>query len=137
MTAPRTADVRELWPLLLVHDLGRSLAFYRDQLGFELADAAKAGERIVWCRLQRGGAALMLQQAEAEDGPPEGRGRGVSIYFICDDAEELYREFTTYGLELAAPTIAYYGMKQLFVPEPDGYSICFESLVREAKGAAL
>ena len=61
-------------------------------------------------------------------------GRGVGFYFICDDADGLYAEWTGRGLTLAPPTIADYGMKQLFVPEPDGYSICFESPT-EAYGA--
>jgi hypothetical protein len=82
---------------------------------------------MFWCRLERGGASIMLQQAEAEDGPAEGRGRGVAFYFICDDADAVYTELTSRGLPLEKPTVAYYGMKQLFVPEPDGYSICFES----------
>ena len=131
-TADRTAAVRELWPLLLVQDIDRSLAFYRDQLGFELVDAAQAKGRIFWCRLQRGARALMLQQAAAEDGPPEGRGRGVGFYFVCADADAMYRELSACGLDPAAPTVAWYGMKQLFVPEPDGYSICFESLTPQA-----
>ena len=46
----------------------------------------------------------MLQQAEDEDGSAAGRG------------------------------VAYYGMKQLFVPEPNGYSICFESPTEEKGG---
>jgi uncharacterized glyoxalase superfamily protein PhnB len=125
--ADETGVVRELWPLLLAADLERSLAFYRDQLGFSVVDEAQAAGRTFWCRLQRGGAALMLQQAEAEDGPAEGRGRGVSLYFVCDDVEAVYAEFVARGLKLDPPAVAYYGMKQVFVPEPDGYVICFES----------
>jgi len=128
MTTPQhTSPVRELWPLLLVQDIERSLAFYRDRLGFELVGEARSGERMYWCRLQLGGASIMLQQAAAEDGPAEGRGRGVSFYFVCDDADQVFADLTARGLKLDPPSIAYYGMKQLFVPEPDGYSICFES----------
>lgn len=125
--ADRTGVVRELWPLLLVTDLERSLTFYRDQLGFAVVDEAKAAGRTFWCRLQRGGASLMLQQAEDEDGPAEGSGRGVSFYFVCDDVDALYAEFVARGLKLDPPAVAYYGMKQVFVPEPGGYVICFES----------
>jgi glyoxylase I family protein len=125
--AERTAAVRHLWPLLCVQDMGRSIAFYRDQLGFTLVGQADARGEIFWCRLERGGSSLMLQQAEPEDGPAAGRGRGVGFYFICDDADAMYAELTSRGLQLSPPQVAYYGMKQLFVPEPDGYSICFES----------
>jgi hypothetical protein len=69
----------------------------------------------------------LLQQADAEDGPAEGRGRGVAFYFLCDDASTMHAELRSRGMQLNPPTIAYYGMEQLFVPEPDGYFICFES----------
>lgn len=127
---PATAEVTDLWPLLFVHDMKRSLAFYEEQLGFTRVGAAKGDDgAIFWCRLQRGRASLMLQQDCAEDGPTAGRGRGVGLYVICDDADRLYAEFTARGLALAPPTTAYYGMRQLTVPEPDGYYLCFESPV--------
>jgi catechol 2,3-dioxygenase-like lactoylglutathione lyase family enzyme len=130
-TIPPATPVRELWPLLFVRDIERSLAFYRDRLGFDVVGEAKAGGKAFWRRLQRGGASIMVQQAEAEDGPAEGRGRGVAFYFVCDDADVMHAELTARGLQLDPPSIAEYGMKQLFVPEPDGYAICFESALLE------
>lgn len=125
--AEKSGTVNELWPLLRVTDIERSIAFYRDQLGFDVVSDAKAEGRTFWCRLKRGSASIMLQQAEAEDGPAEGRGRGVGFFFVCDDADAVYDELTGRGLKLKPPTTAYYGMRQVFVPEPDGYKICFES----------
>jgi|SRR6185295_3080957 len=125
--ASKTAVVRQLCPLLSVQDIDRSVEFYRDRLGFTLTGKADSEGRMFWCKLERGGSSIMLQTAEEEDGPSEGRGRGVCFYFICDDAGAVYEEFSSRGLVLAPPTVAYYGMKQLFVPEPDGYSLCFES----------
>lgn len=126
-SAVATAKIRQIWPLLAVSDLARSIEFYRDQLGFQLAEEAKANGQIFWCRLERDGACLMLQQACEEDGPSEGRGRGVTFYLVCNDADLVHAELHARGWQLAAPTLAYYGMKQLFVREPDGYSLCFES----------
>ena len=130
--AEHTAVVRQLWPLLFVQDIQRSVGFYRDRLGFTLAGQADAQGRMFWCRLERGGSSIMLQQAEAEDGPAQWRGHGVGFYFICDDADSMYAELTSRGLQLDPPKVADYGMKQLFVPEPDGYSICFESETQRA-----
>jgi hypothetical protein len=39
----------------------------------------------------------------------------------------MHEELTARGLALAPPTVAYYGMKQLFVVDPDGYELCFEN----------
>jgi catechol 2,3-dioxygenase-like lactoylglutathione lyase family enzyme len=124
-------QVHQLWPLLRVTDVSRSLRFYRDQLGFRLVNEASQRDRLFWCRLERGGACVMLQQSEPpEDAPLAApNSRGVVFYFVCDDANATYEELTSRGMNLNAPTVAYYGMKQLFVPEPDGYEICFESEV--------
>ena len=126
------AHLRELCPLLFVQDIRRSIAFYRDTLGFRVSRQADADGSVFWCRLEGDACSLMLQQAEPEDGSPTGRGRGVIFYFICDDADRLHAELTTRGLSLAAPKTAYYGMRQVTVPEPDGYELCFQSPINEA-----
>jgi uncharacterized glyoxalase superfamily protein PhnB len=83
---------------------------------------------MFWCRLERGGSSIMLQTAEeAEDGPAKERGRGVTLYFVCDDVDVLFEEVSSRGLGVNPPTLAYYGMRQLFVTEPNGYLVCFES----------
>jgi hypothetical protein len=38
----------------------------------------------------------------------------------------MHAELTARGLALQPPENAYYGMRQLFVPDPDGYALCFE-----------
>ena len=125
--AKQVAAVRQLWPLLAVDEIDRSIDFYQNTLGFAVVGRAEAAGRLFWCRLERGGASIMLQQADEEDGPARHRGRGVAFYFVCDDAEQLHAELSSRGVRLPPVTVAEYGMKQVFVPEPDGYSICFES----------
>ena len=125
--AARAPALRAVWPLLTVQNIEASLHFYRDQLGFAEVGRAESDGRLFWCRVARGGSSIMLQQWDPEDGPIEGRGRGVSLYFLCDDVESLYAELTAHGIRLDPPQTQDYGMKQIFVPEPDGYFICFES----------
>jgi uncharacterized glyoxalase superfamily protein PhnB len=131
MQTRKTAEIRELWPLLTVRDMERSLEFYQRTLAFDFADRAQADGKIFWCRLKRGGSSLMLQQAEAEDGPMENLGRGVCFYFLCDDADVLHAELTGHGLTLPPPQTAYYGMRQVYLTDPDGYQLCFESIVQK------
>ena len=125
-----SATIQELVPLLFVDDIGRSVAFYRARLGFELTRSWEPGGRLSWCRLDRGGAAVMLQQAIAgEDGPAEGRGRGVGFFLLCDDADAMHTDFVSRGLTVAPPQAAFYGMNQVFVKDPDGYELCFQSAI--------
>ncbi|MDB5340478.1 MAG: hypothetical protein JWN70_6097, partial [Planctomycetaceae bacterium] len=75
------------------------------------------------------GAALMLQLADAEDEPAENRGHGVYFYFNCGDIDALHAEFAQRGLHLNPPIVAFYGLKQVFLTDPDGYELCFQSPV--------
>jgi uncharacterized glyoxalase superfamily protein PhnB len=128
---PATA-ISELVPLLFVDDVESSLAFYRDKLGFCLAMAWEPDGKLNWCRLERDGAAVMLQQACAEDPPAVERGRGVGFFFNCDDAGAMHRELIANGLSVAPPELAFYGMNQVFVKDPDGYELCFQSVQESA-----
>ncbi len=122
--------VRELWPLLIVVDLPRALEFYRDKLGFRVVDQAEADGRVFWCRLKLGDTALMLQQEVVdEDGPAAGRGRGVMLYFVCDDVDGMYADLAERGVDTSPPTTTYYGMRQVELIDVDGYSLCFESRI--------
>ncbi|MEX2170929.1 MAG: VOC family protein [Pirellulales bacterium] len=84
--------IQEVVPLLFVEDINRSVAFYKDKLGFELAMKWEPEGQLSWCRMERDGAAMMLQQACEEDGPATGRGRGVGFFFNCDDVNALHVE---------------------------------------------
>ena len=120
-------DPREVWPLLLVADLTESLRFYRDGLGFAVVGRAETNGSLFWCRLKRGASAVMLQARHPEDAPDSAGTGGISLYFVCDDVDVLHAEFAAAGLAVSPPSVAPYGMRQLFVPDPDGYSICFEA----------
>lgn len=122
-------QVRELVPLLVSGNIDASVRFYRDRLGFTLAKTWEPEGELEWCRLERDGAAVMLQRACDEDGPADGRGLGVRFYFICDDVRAEYERLRTYDLDVMPPTVAFYGMNQLFVTDPDGYELCFETPV--------
>jgi glyoxylase I family protein len=127
-----TSAVGELVPLLFVEDAGRSAAFYRDKLGFELTGSWEPEGKLSWCRMRRGGGVLMLQQAcPEEDGPAAGRGRGVEFFFTCDDADTVYAELSANGVTVDPPKVAFYGMKQLFLKDPDGYALCFQNPVEQ------
>jgi len=121
-----TMKVQETVPLL-VADINESRKFYCDGLGFLMAQKWDQEGQLAWCRLQHGGAALMLQQS-GDDGPPaETRGSGVCFYFICADADVVYREITERGIVASKPVVAFYGMNQTYITDPDGYELCFEN----------
>ena len=48
------------------------------------------------------------------------------LYFGCPDVDGAYRYLRGKGIDVQEPTVAHYGMKQLYVSDPDGYLLCFQ-----------
>ncbi len=124
--------VTQTVPLLLVCDIDRSRRFYCDGLGFEMTGTWEPDGKLAWRWLRHGGAALMLQQACDEDPPAADRGKGVVFYFLCEDADAMHRHITDRGVRATKPKVAFYGMNQTFITDPDGYELCFENPINDA-----
>ena len=116
-----------------------SRRFYVDRLGFEMTRRWIDDGRLRWCCLERGGAAVMLQEFRGEghdSWAPERRVVvGVWICFICRDARALYRELVGRGLTPQRPCVAN-GMWMTYVEDPDGYRLWFESPTDDAEDSA-
>lgn len=123
----KPATVHQLWPLLFVSDIGRSIGFYSQTLDFEVVGQAEREDGVFWCRLQRGGACLMLQQQDSAIALAVPPAPSVGFYIVCEDVDAVFVEFVAKGLAVSPPAEAYYGMKQIHVPDPDGYEVVFES----------
>jgi hypothetical protein len=123
-------NVTQTVPFLAVSDIGASVRYYVDGLGFEMRQKWIDAGKLRWCWLQRGGAVLMLQEFRTEGHDawvPQGKvGEGVSIYFICRDALAIYHEVTARGIEASTPFVGN-AMWVTGMSDPDGYQLYFES----------
>ncbi|HTZ46265.1 MAG TPA: VOC family protein [Verrucomicrobiae bacterium] len=129
MSASASApNVQQAVPFFMVTEMPRSLRFYVDGLGFVLRNkwTPDAPDKIRWCWLELGGAALMLQEYREGRAPSEKRGQGVSVWFQCRDALALYHEFRSRGLEPREPFVGN-SLWDVAISDPDGYSLHFES----------
>jgi len=125
--------IEGLCPLLIVFDMPKSIAFYRDVLGFEVVKAAPPGDDCDWALLRLGAAELMLNTAyERDRRPPAADPTRIAahidtaLYFGCPDVDAAYRHLRARGLDVEPPAIRDYGMKQLYLTDPDGYNLCFQ-----------
>lgn len=125
--------IQGLCPLIQVFDMPRSLAFYRDILGFEIVGDSGNGDDSSWVWLRLNGSDLMLNdQYEPGHVPPEcptDRVRwhdDTCLYFGCPDPDAAYEYLRSREIDLDPPKVAPYGMKQLYLHDPDGYGICFQ-----------
>ena len=124
------ANLKQAVPLFSVSNIAESVHYYVDGLGFQMSNQWIDEGKLRWCWLQRGGAALMLQEFPKEGHDawvPEGKvGEGVAICFICEDALAIYREVTSRGIHATRPFVGN-RMWVTTVWDPDGYRIEFES----------
>jgi len=130
-------DTRGLSPLLSVFDMRKAIHFYRDQLGFTITATSPAlsddPDHVNWATLQLNDATLMLNTAyDPEDqpvAPDAARWSGhtdTCLYFGCPDVDGAYAFLCSRGLAVNPPKVAPYGMKQLYLNDPDGYGLCFQ-----------
>ena len=127
-------EIRGMAPLLQVFDMPTSIAFYRDVVGFEVVTTSKPGaEHFGWALLRLNGMELMLNTAyEADSRPPEPDGARIAahddtaLFFGCPDVDAAYAHLRSRAENVKEPKVAPYGMKQLYVRDPDGYNLCFQ-----------
>jgi catechol 2,3-dioxygenase-like lactoylglutathione lyase family enzyme len=125
-------------PNLLVTDMARSLAFYRDVLGLRVTVLVGAdrsvladgdGSDAVFATLEGADGQLMLQTAAsladdlpvfAADQRPQASG---TIYFRGVDPDGVAGKVAP-EQAVKGPLVQWYGMRELYLRDPDGYIIC-------------
>ena len=133
--------LRGVTTLLQVYDMPTSLHFYRDMLGFSIVNTSPplGGEdRFHWVWLRRDDTDLMLNTAyETDDERPVSPHPSriaahddTCLYFGCPDVDAAYAYLLSRGVDAKPPKVAPYGMKQLYVQDPDGFALCFQWSVR-------
>ena len=120
--------------MVMVSDMSRSVAFYRDVLGLSLKFESPG-----WSEFQTGATTLALHHVRARVGaqgpvPAEPVAGSCSIGFSVEDLEATHRELAARGAQFVlAPTEQVdEGIRLAVCVDPDGLPISFaESLKRE------
>ena len=136
-------------PNLLVADMDRSIAFYRDLLGMEVTMSVDAEQGYsegelrpgsIFAGLQWQGAQIMLQTrdslreelTEVEVGAPGGIWGTVFIrgYDPSEVAAEAAPEAVIRG-----PEVTWYGMRELTLRDPDGHLVTLALPAADGSGS--
>lgn len=126
----------KITPLMQVFDMRRSVAWYRDLLGFEVLQTHEPDGHLHWALLKLGDAVLMLNAKFEDDAQLEMRaahveGHGdLTLYFDCPDVDQAYQDLLDRGCDVKPPVTRFYGMRQVTVIDPDGYELCFQQAVK-------
>src|SRR5262249_52703517 len=125
-----------LTPSLEAADLLATVGFYREVLGFRLvARHPKPDEGpMLWADVQRDGAELMLTQSHDPARLARLHADGafdVVLYVAVDDVAALRAELAEKGVEVSPFEVTFYGMKEVYVRDPDGRAITFAQECRD------
>ena len=123
-------QLNKLTPNLVVSNVARSMAFYRDRLGFSVASTVPDAEPYVFAILRSGPVEVFLNAPEsATDEYTSMKGRplgGTFTMFIeVTGIERMYEELQAQIPIVAPLETKWYGVAEFVVADPDGYLITF------------
>jgi uncharacterized glyoxalase superfamily protein PhnB len=108
-----------------VNDLEKSLAWYRDVLGFVVTDRWEREGTLFGVEMTAGEAVVMLGQDDWKKGRDRAKGEGVRLYAATtQDVDSLAAQIKKRGGTLAQePRDEPWGARVLAVDDPDGFKI--------------
>jgi catechol 2,3-dioxygenase-like lactoylglutathione lyase family enzyme len=119
-------------PSFTVSDIDRSIAWYRDVLGFVVAERWERDGTLLGAEMSAGPVSFMLGQDDWKKGRDRQKGEGVRIYCTTgQNVDQLADGIKARGGTLAHEPRDEWGMRQFSIDDPDGYKI---TIAANAKG---
>jgi uncharacterized glyoxalase superfamily protein PhnB len=123
------AELTKVQCVLAVRNLAKSVAFYREKLGFNV-DFEIDG----WAWLSRGQFRLMLGHCPNEVPAREIHNHSLFAYVYVDAIDDLYGEFKERGVyPIGDIADKPWGMREFMTTTPDGHRILFGQALKPAK----
>jgi lactoylglutathione lyase len=123
-------ELKKLTPNLVVSNVERSIAFYRDALGFAVTTTVPDASPFVFAILQSGGVEIFLNAPEPAiaEYPAFAKrpiGGTLTLYIDVQGIKSLYDT-----LKSTVPIVnplekKFYGVTEFVIQDPDGYLITF------------
>jgi len=122
---PENLRLRLTSPSLTVNDLMKSVAFYRDVLGFVVEEEYKWEGKVMGVNLKAGAMSFLLSQDDFAKGRDRKKGEGFRIYCTtAQDVDKLAAQVEINGGTLATPpTDQDWGMRDFSIVDPDGFKL--------------
>ncbi len=124
-----TLNLSGVMPAITVSDLGASIAWYRDVMGFVVAREIEHEGQRVGAMIGAGSVQFMLGQDDFAKGRDRQKGIGFRLYCVSEqDIDELAAGIKARGGTLdQEPTDQPWGARDLAVSDPDGFKITISS----------
>lgn len=126
------AEITSLAPQFLVDDLSKSIAWYRDQLGFEPDFVYES----FYASVSRDGFSIHLKCAPkiAADRTYRKENEHLDAYIGVRGIETLFGELSSKGANIIRSLEERpWGCKDFYVEDPDGYLLCFSEEMKQGQ----
>ena len=133
-TAPSTTKFLSITPNLIVRDVAKSTAFYRDILGFEIKQTVPDAAPFVFVWLEKDGVPVFLNDAKGveHDLPAAARmapGGTVTMFFVITGVDAYHAAVASQVTVVMPLKTQFYGMREFAITDPDGHIITFAERV--------
>jgi uncharacterized glyoxalase superfamily protein PhnB len=124
---PETLRLRKVLPSFTATDLQRSIAFYRDVLGFVVGEEWRENGTLQGCEVHAGSVTFMLGQDDFAKGRDRQKGVGTRVWcHTAQDLDRLAAEIKARGGMLdQEPKDMPWGDRVFMISDPDGFKLTF------------
>ena len=114
---------------ITVADIRKSMAWYRDVVGFEVQQEYERDGALRSVALQAGSVRILLNQDDGARGWDRAKGEGISIQFITSDSvDDIAARIKASGSAIdSEPADMPWGVRMLRLRDPDGFKLVFSS----------
>jgi len=122
---PETLRLRSLSAGLTVNDVAKSVAWYRDVLGFVAGEEWREGGVLMGMEMHAGAVSLWLGQDDWKKGRDRIKGEGIRLYArTAQDIDALAAQIKARGGVLShEPQTQPWGERDFGLVDPDGFKI--------------
>lgn len=122
---PETLRLREVMPALTTNDIEESIAWYRDVMGFIVAEEMRHEGHLGGAVVQAGEQRFLLAQDDFQKGRERSKGVGFRLYCTtAQDVDEIAAAIRRRGGVLdQEPTDQPWGARDFAISDPDGFKI--------------
>ena len=127
---PETLRLRSVEPSLTVNDLLRSLAWYRDVLGFTEDERWEHDGKLAGVSVTAGTVTINLAQDDWARGADRKKGEGFRLYLnTVQDVDEIATSIKSRGGMLdSEPKDMPWGARVFQLADPDGFKLTISSI---------
>jgi uncharacterized glyoxalase superfamily protein PhnB len=117
---------------LTVADIHKSMAWYRDVIGFEVQQQHERDGQLRAVALKAGSVRIMINQEDGAKGWDRTKGEGFSLLFMTEDnLDEMAAKIKASGSTLdTEPADMPWGVRMFRMRDPDGFKLVFSSKLK-------